>query len=78
MEEVLVENKGRFKAHLTSTSSEWGWVGQFSGSVEAEVLSSRPDPKDLRDFARLPTAFDHGFEPWTFNRIYWIKEFEVA
>jgi len=31
--------------------------------VEAEVLLSLPDSKDLRDFARLPTTIDHGFEP---------------
>jgi len=64
---------------LTRTSSEQGWVGQFSGYVEAEVLLSRPDSKDLRDFARLPAAIDHGFEPRTSNRGYWIEGlFEVA
>jgi len=46
------------------------WVGQFSGFGEAEVLLvSRPDSKDLRDCARLPTAIDHGFELRTSNRV---------
>ena len=39
---------------LTRTLSEWRWVGQFSCSV----IPIRPDSKDIRDFARLPTA--HG------------------
>jgi len=39
------------------------WVGQFSGSVEAAVLLSRSDSKDLRDFAYLPTTFNRAFEP---------------
>ena len=46
--------------------------------MEAEVLLGRPDSKDLRDFASLPTAIDHGFEPRTSNRVYWIEDFEVA
>jgi len=63
---------------LARTSSEGGWAGQSSGSVEAEMLLSRPDSKDLRDFMRLPTAIDHGFEPRISNRVYCIEEFEVA
>jgi len=60
---VHQENEGCFRSYLLT--SEKAWVGQFSGFVEAEVLLSRPDSKDLRDLARLPTAIDHGFEPLT-------------
>jgi len=42
----------------------------YSGSVAGEVLPIRPDSKDLRDFATLPTAFNRGFEPRTPNRVY--------
>ena len=45
-------------------------IGQLSDSVEGELLPNRPDSKDLRDFARLPTAFNRGFEPRTSNRVY--------
>jgi len=68
----------RYLLLLARTSSEWGWAGQLSGSVEAEELLSRPDSKDLRDFSRLPTAFDDGFESQTSDPVYWIIEFEVA
>ena len=37
------------------------------------MLLSRPDSKDLRDFARLPPAIDHGFEPRTSNRVIELK-----
>ena len=48
----------------------WGQVEYLlSGSVAGEVSPIRPDSKDLRDFARLPTAFNRGFEPRTSNRV---------
>jgi len=31
---------------------------QLSGSVAGEVLPIRPDSKDIRDFSRLPTAYN--------------------
>jgi len=45
-------------------TSEKGWVSQFSGNVEAEVSLSRPDSKDLSDFARLLIT-DLNHEPLT-------------
>jgi len=38
--------------------------------MEAEVLLSRPDSKDLRDFAKLTTAFDRGFERRSSSNLY--------
>jgi len=55
---------------LMRTSSEWGWVGPFGGSVKVEVLLSPPGSKDLRDFARLTTVFDRGFERRSSNLYY--------
>jgi len=47
-------------------------VGQLtiSGSVKAKVLLIRPVSKNLRDFARLPKAYNRGFEPRTSNLYY--------
>jgi len=47
------------------SASELGLVGQLRGSMEGEVIPIRPGSKDLRDFARLPTALNHGYEPQT-------------
>ena len=64
-------------------SSEWGCVGQFSGSVQGEVLYIWPDAKDLQEFARSPTAFNRGLELRSANLYYrdlqentqtWIKK----
>jgi len=54
---------------LKSSSSEWGWLGQFDGSEEREVLYIWPDAKDLRDFVRLCVEFKRGFESPTSNRV---------
>jgi len=58
-----MENGGYFQALPPDGYLECGWVGQLSGSVGGEVLPIQPDSKDLGDFARLPSAFNHGFEP---------------
>jgi len=51
-------------------SKVWEWGDQFNCSVESEVLPILPEYKDIRDLARLPTAFNRGFEPRTSNRVY--------
>jgi len=43
----------------------WGQVEYLLCGWRGEVLPIRPDSKDLRDFARLPTAFKREFEPRT-------------
>ena len=44
----------------------WGQVEYLlSGCVAGEALPIRPDSKNLRDFARLPTACKRIFEPRT-------------
>jgi len=70
---VHVENEGRFQALPPDAYFVRVRLGRsiqrIRGSRGVTVLS-RPDYKDLRDFARLTKAFNRGFEPRTSNRYY--------